>query len=70
MTPRLGEVRCPTLVMVGDEDKPFLEAAIVMERGIPGARRVVIPAAGHSPQLEAPRAWREAIEAHLRRARS
>ncbi len=70
MTPRLGEIRCPTLVLVGEEDAPFLEPAIVMERGIPGARRAVIPGGGHSPQLEAPAAWRAAIEGHLRRARS
>jgi 2-succinyl-6-hydroxy-2,4-cyclohexadiene-1-carboxylate synthase len=70
MTQRLGEIRCPTLVLVGEEDAPFLEAAVVMERGIRGARRAVIPGGGHSPQLEAPAAWRTAIEDHLRRARS
>ncbi len=67
---RLGEIRCPTLVMVGAEDKPFLGPADEMERGIHGAMRVTIPDAAHSPQLENPPAWAEAIDAHLARARA
>jgi 2-succinyl-6-hydroxy-2,4-cyclohexadiene-1-carboxylate synthase len=70
LTPRLGELRCPTTVLVGDSDKPFLEPSRVMHAAIPGSKLVVIPDGGHSPQLEAPEAWREAIVAHLRAARS
>jgi pimeloyl-ACP methyl ester carboxylesterase len=66
---RLGEIRCPTLVLVGAEDRPFLEASDELERGIPGAARVTIPDAAHSPQLENPPAWAAAIRAHLERAR-
>jgi pimeloyl-ACP methyl ester carboxylesterase len=66
---RLGEIRCPTLVMVGAEDAPFLAAADEMERGIPGAVRVTIPDAAHSPQLENPPAWAAALRAHLARVR-
>jgi 2-succinyl-6-hydroxy-2,4-cyclohexadiene-1-carboxylate synthase len=66
---RLGEIRCPTLVMVGAEDAPFLAPTDEMERAIPGAVRVTIPDAAHSPQLENPRAWSEAIRAHLARVR-
>ncbi len=66
---RLGEIRCPTLVMVGAEDLPFLVPSDLMERGIPGARRVTIPDAAHSPQLENPPAWSESIRAHLARSR-
>jgi pimeloyl-ACP methyl ester carboxylesterase len=69
MTPRLGEIRCPTLVLVGEQDAGFLKPAEVMERAIPGARRVTLPAAGHSPQLEAPGAWLDAVSEHLRHAR-
>ncbi|CAG1000164.1 3-oxoadipate enol-lactonase [Myxococcaceae bacterium] len=67
---RLGEIRCPTLVMVGAEDAAFLDPANVMERAIPNARRITIPNAGHSPQIETPAAWFEAIRAHLERVRS
>jgi pimeloyl-ACP methyl ester carboxylesterase len=66
---RLGEIRVPTLVIVGAEDKPFLKPSDEMERGIPGATRVTVPDAAHSPQLENPPAWAAAIQAHLARAR-
>jgi len=66
---RLGEIRCPTLVLVGAEDTPFLAPADELERGIRGARRVTIPDAAHSPQLENPGAWAAAIRAHLARVR-
>ncbi len=66
---RLGEIACPTLVMVGAEDIPFLKPSDEMERGIRGATRVTIPDAAHSPQLENPPAWSAAIHAHLARVR-
>jgi pimeloyl-ACP methyl ester carboxylesterase len=66
---RLAEIRCPTLVLVGAEDEPFLAPSDELERGIPGAVRVTIPDAAHSPQLENPRAWLAAIRAHLGRVR-
>lgn len=66
---RLGEIRCPTLVMVGAEDAPFLEPADEFERGIGAALRVTIPDAEHSPQLENPAAWSAAIRGHLERVR-
>jgi 2-succinyl-6-hydroxy-2,4-cyclohexadiene-1-carboxylate synthase len=66
---RLGEIRCPTLVLVGAEDAPFLEPADELARGIPGAERVTIPDAAHSPQLENPPAWAAALRAHLARVR-
>jgi pimeloyl-ACP methyl ester carboxylesterase len=66
---RLGEIRCPTLVMVGAEDEPFLAPADELARGIRGALRVTIPDAAHSPQLENPRDWSAAIRAHLARVR-
>ena len=66
---RLGEIRCPTLVMVGAEDTPFLAAADELERGIACAARVTIGDAAHSPQLENPAAWFAALRGHLERVR-
>ena len=57
LTDRLGEIHCPTLVIVGDQDVGFLAPADELARGIPGAVKVVIPRAAHSPQLENPSAW-------------
>jgi 2-succinyl-6-hydroxy-2,4-cyclohexadiene-1-carboxylate synthase len=66
---RLGEIRCPTLVLVGAEDAPFLAPSEELEHGIGAARRATIPDAAHSPQLENPRAWSAAVRAHLARVR-
>jgi len=47
----------PTLVIVGEEDEPFIEPSKRMAKAIPGARLVVIHEAGHSPQFENPKQW-------------
>lgn len=67
---RLGEIRCPTTVLVGSEDAPFRHPSDALARGIPGARQVVIANAAHCPQLENTEAWLAAVEGHLARARS
>lgn len=52
---RLGEVRVPTLVVVGDLDTPqTLEAADALAKGIPGARLGVIRGTAHLPNMERP----------------
>jgi pimeloyl-ACP methyl ester carboxylesterase len=67
---RLNEIRIPTLVLVGTEDAPLRDAADELARGIPGARLRIVPDAAHSPQLENPSAWFEAVRDHLTRVRS
>ena len=69
LLPRLHELRCPCLVIVGEQDVPFLGPSAELARGIAGAELVVVPDAAHSPQLESPDAWRAAVLAHLARAR-
>jgi len=66
---QLSEIRCPTTVIVGEQDAPFLKPSADLSAGIPGAQRVDIPDAAHSPQLENPPAWLGAIRAHLARTR-
>lgn len=52
---RLGEVRCPTLVVVGAEDvPPVLKTAKLLATGIRGAHEAVIPDAAHLPNMEHP----------------
>ncbi|MCU1353213.1 MAG: putative hydrolase or acyltransferase of alpha/beta superfamily [Acidimicrobiales bacterium] len=55
-----------TLVLVGDQDADFVPASERMAEAIPGARLVVIPDAGHSPQFEAPEPWWHAVSTFLR----
>lgn len=50
---RLGEIRCPTLVLVGDEDVADMQAiAAHIADSVSGARLVNLPEAAHLPSLE------------------
>lgn len=61
----LAQITCPTLVIVGDQDLPFIDASHAMAATIPGAQLAVIPDAGHSPQFESPDAWWSALSGFL-----
>jgi len=64
--PRLAQIACPTLVLVGDGDEltpPPL--AREMAAAIPRARLVEVPDCGHLSTLEQPRAVNEALRAWL-----
>lgn len=61
----LASLTCPVLVIVGDQDAPFLDVSHAMARTIPGAELAVIPDAGHSPQVENPDAWILALSGFL-----
>jgi len=63
----LSALSMPTLVMVGEQDRPFLKVSKRMAETIPGAELVVIPDAGHSPQFENPHAWYSAVSGFLAR---
>jgi 3-oxoadipate enol-lactonase len=66
MTARLAEIRCPTLVLVGQEDALTPPADMrTMAAAIPGAKYVEIPAAGHMSPLENPAAVNGAIAEFL-----
>ena len=54
-TSRLGQLRVPTLVITGDEDRLVpVENSRQLARRIPGARFVELPGAGHCFPLERP----------------
>lgn len=63
VTPQLGRIQCPTLVMCGSADGGITrgntptDAAEVIAQGIPGARLEVIPDGGHYAHLEQPDIW-------------
>jgi len=65
---RLGEIRVPALVVVGDGEMPALRGeADYVARGIPGARLVVIKGAGHFPNLEQPGRFDDVVLDWLKR---
>lgn len=60
--PWLGEIRLPTLVLVGQEDALSTPAEMeAIAQAIPGSRFVVIPDAGHLAPVENPEATNAAI---------
>jgi 3-oxoadipate enol-lactonase len=63
----LQAVAVPTLVLVGDQDAPFLKPSRRMADTIPGAELVVLPDAGHSPQFENTEQWWKALSTFLAR---
>ena len=57
----LPTIRVPTLLVAGVEDEPYLAGMEYMAAKIPGARMVLIPGAGHAPNLEQPAAFNAAV---------
>jgi 3-oxoadipate enol-lactonase len=66
---RLGEIRAPTLVLVGDRDVPeMLRLAGVLAAGIPGARKVVLEEADHVPNIRKPEEFNDVVIRFLEEA--
>ncbi|HEY8052020.1 MAG TPA: alpha/beta fold hydrolase [Steroidobacteraceae bacterium] len=60
--PMLKDIRCPTLVLVGEADALTPpDRAAEMAAGIPGARLVQVPECGHLSTLERPEAVTAAL---------
>lgn len=53
----LPAVKVPSLVVVGADDAPFLAASEYMAKTIAGAKKLVIPDAGHAVNIDQPRAF-------------
>jgi len=57
----LPDIKVPSLIVVGADDPPFLAASDYMAAKIPGAQKVVIPAAGHAVNIDQPQAFVDAV---------
>lgn len=68
---QLGRIRCPTLVVVGDEDTatPPIRARRIAER-VPGARLERVPEAGHISVMDRPDAVERLLLEFLTRPRA
>ena len=65
---RLGAVAAPTLVLVGDHDRPDIQAiAGALAAGIPGAERAVLAGTAHLPNLERPEEFNRVVLEFLAR---
>lgn len=64
---RLDEIKCPTLIVTGVLDIPFMSAAAeLMCEGIPHAQRVDFENAAHLPNMEHPQKFNACVENFLR----
>jgi proline iminopeptidase len=69
LTPRLGEVSAPTLILVGRDD--FVcppSQAKIMHEGIPNSELAVFENSGHFTHVEEPEAFFDAVRGWLRRS--
>jgi 3-oxoadipate enol-lactonase len=65
---RLGEIKVPTLVVIGDNDEPdLLKLADRLAREIPNATKVPIENAAHLPSLEHPALFNQILSDFLKR---
>jgi pimeloyl-ACP methyl ester carboxylesterase len=62
----LPNIKVPSLIVVGADDTPFLAASDYMAAKIPGAQKVVIPAAGHAVNIDQPKAFVDAVVPFLK----
>lgn len=58
---RFGEMRVPTLVVVGDEDDHCLQPGIFLKRTIPACGLAVLPKSGHTLNLEEPALFNQVV---------
>jgi pimeloyl-ACP methyl ester carboxylesterase len=66
---RLGEIRAPSLVIVGELDQPWTIArADLLERELPNARKVVMSGVSHLPNMERPGEFNRIVLDYLQRS--
>ncbi len=63
----MKKMTVPTLIMLGDEEEPALEANLLMKRCIPAAGLAVFPKSGHAINLEEPALFNRLLEDFLHR---
>ena len=64
----LPTIKVASLVVVGADDAPFLNASDYMAAKIPGAVKAVIPDAGHAANIDQPEAFNSTVLTFLSRA--
>ena len=68
---QLGEIKCPVLVICGDQDRLTPPGGSVrIHRAIPQSKLVILPGAGHFPNIETTDAFNSALLEFLREASS
>ena len=63
----LPNISVPTLIVVGEDDKPFLSAAEYMNNKILNSKKIIIPKAGHAVNIDQPKLFNSAVLDFLKR---
>jgi pimeloyl-ACP methyl ester carboxylesterase len=69
LTPRLAEIRCPTLLIVGEKDFLGAGGSVILSRRIAGSELHIVPERGHGIFLEDPEGFNRLVEAFLKKIR-
>ena len=70
LTQRLKEIKCPAMVMVGEQDAGTpVELSREIHAALPGSELVIIPSASHLSNLEQPTAFIRALTTFLNKHR-
>ena len=69
VTDRLGEIACPTTVLIGNKDADFVRGAGLLIDGLPNPTVCEFDGIDHQPHQEARAAFLEVMAEHLERAR-
>lgn len=69
LTERLGEIRCPTLILVGEKDFLGAGGSVIMSRRIANAELEIVPERGHGLFLEDPEGFNRRVVAFLQKLR-
>lgn len=62
---RLGEIQCPALLVAGEADDVYVQAAYRMAKAMPRGRARLVAGAGHAPHLEQPDTFARLLRAFL-----
>ena len=61
----LPNIKVPSLIVVGEHDKPFLDAADYMEKKIKNSIKIIIKDAGHAVNIDQPDIFNDEIKRFL-----
>ena len=67
VTPRLSEIKVPTMIVRGEEDLRFAEPVEILRKGIAGSVLTTIKGVGHSPHQDAPQIFNQSLLQFLAR---
>ncbi len=69
LTPELRSIRCPTLIVIGEEDFLGVGGSVIISRQLANARLEIVPGRGHPIFREDPAGFNRLVLDFLRTAR-